>query len=61
MINFSVEGIDEVERALKRLPREVERELGRVRVSSTASEYEVRRQASRAVERAIRRAGFRHR
>ena len=61
MINVSIEGLEELDRALKRLPREIERELGRVRISSTASEHEVQRQASRAVEQAIRRAGLRSR
>ena len=58
MIDIRIEGLDEFNRALKRLPREIERELGRVRVSPAASEHEVQRQASRAVDRAIRKAGF---
>lgn len=70
MMRIRIEGLEKVQRSLKRLPREIEsemdREFGRsrrqdgqrVRSVQARSETEIKRRASRAVDRAIRRVGL---
>ena len=69
-MEIRIEGLDEAIRDLKRLPDEIERELNREfgsaygeagsawHATSAGSEHEVRRRASRAIDKALRRLGF---
>ena len=70
MFSIKVEGLEELQRSLKRLPREIEREMDRefgpsrqqggerVHSIKARSRSEAERRASRAIDRAIRKSGL---
>ena len=70
MSSIKIEGLRELQRSLRRLPQEVEREMDRefgparwedgerTHLIKARSQSEVERRAKRAVDRAIRKSGL---
>lgn len=70
MFSIKIEGLEKLQRSLKRLPQEIEREMDRefgparqkggerVHSIEARSQSEVERRANRAIDRAIRKSGL---